>query len=192
MQQMQEKKTVPGVEEAVTGAAAVEVGGGVVAHGRRLQAAMLLLNRRRERFLPLLFFRFWCMVLSIPSLSLYSLFFGSVDFGLPLLSPLSHSFILFSLSLRVPSSLFSLLVLFFFCPHLWFRCRDLFIEPVIVAFHYGAWGTGHAVAGRGRSCPGVPPSVSAARLVVGQCFRSVAQRRGASGWSVGSRREKDH
>ena len=61
MQQMQEKKTVPGVEEPVVGAAAVEAGGCVMAHGRRLQAAVLLLNRRRERFLPLLFFRFrWC------------------------------------------------------------------------------------------------------------------------------------
>jgi len=51
---------LPGVEEVVrcwsgcfAGGAAVEAGGDVVAHRRRLQAAMLLFKRRRERFLPL-------------------------------------------------------------------------------------------------------------------------------------------
>ena len=132
--------------------------------GSERRCCCLTSGEREISSSPLLSFS---VVLFVPSLSLYSLFFGSIDFGLPLLSPLSHSFFLFSLSLRVPSSLFSLLFLFFFSPHLWFRCRDLFIEPVIVAFHYGAWGTGHVAAGRGCSCPGLPPSVSAARRVVG-------------------------
>ena len=102
---MQWGESVPGVEEAVAGGAAVVAGGGVVAHGRRLQAAMLLFKRRRERFLPLPLSSFsFSVVLSVPSfLFVLGLFFSFVVFGLFLLFPLSRSFSLFSLSLRVPS-----------------------------------------------------------------------------------------
>jgi len=65
-----------------TGGAAVEVGGGVVAHGRRLQAAVLLFKRRRERdfflFLfpsPLVFFVFFFLCFVYPWLSLCPLYF---------------------------------------------------------------------------------------------------------------------
>jgi hypothetical protein len=37
---------------------------------------------------------------------------------------------------------------------------------------------------------GSPGFLAGARRVVGQCLRSVVQRRGASGWLVGSRRER--
>jgi len=41
------EESVPGVEEAVAGGAAVEAGGDVVAHGRRLQAALRLFTAVR-------------------------------------------------------------------------------------------------------------------------------------------------
>ena len=54
------EEELPGAEEAVrcwsgcfAGGAAVEVGGGVVAHGRRLQTVMLLFPAAEREILPL-------------------------------------------------------------------------------------------------------------------------------------------
>jgi hypothetical protein len=86
---MEGEEELPGAEEAVpcwsdciAGGAAVEVGGGVVAHGRQLQAAVLLFQAA-EREVPALplsssvsFFSFSSFVVKW-FLPLYSLFIFS-------------------------------------------------------------------------------------------------------------------
>ena len=119
-------------------------------------------------------------------LSLFSCFFGfSVAFSSVrlFLSPslsLRFFFLFFFGFSLFPSVPFSLL------------CWVLFIEPVSVAFHYGAWGAGHAAAGRG--------------AVVQACLPRFRQRGGwstnvfsrwpktwcASGWWSGVMREGDN
>ena len=177
------EESVPGVEEAVAGGAAVEAGGDVVAHGRRLQAALRLFTA--VRFVALFSFSKFPPGFKLSPSSQFWVFGGSPLFGCYSLLLSLFGYFFSSLSFLPSGPLFPLPC---FSPLL---CWVLFIEQVIVAVHCGAWGTGLAAAGQGRSCPGVLPSVSAARRVVGQCLRSVVQWRGASGWSVGSRRERD-
>ena len=103
-----------------TGGAAVEVGGGVVAHRQRLQAAVLLFKRRRERDLFL-----------FPSPLVFSFFFLSL-FRLPVVIPLSSRFCFKKTSLpgfKLPLTL-SFLSLFHFS--LW-----LVLSPPPFSFFFG-------------------------------------------------------
>jgi hypothetical protein len=84
---MRGRKSLPGAEEAmpcwsdsVAGGAMVEAGGGVVAHGRRLQAAALLFQATEREILPLPF-----SSVSFPLLS----FFSGFPFILPVCFQLS-------------------------------------------------------------------------------------------------------
>jgi len=126
---MEGEEELPGAEEAVpcwsdcfAGSAAVEAGGGVVAHERQLQVAVLLFQAaERERFLlfpsPLVF-RFFLSLLSLSSgfsLCTPCLFFLKFP---PLFQASPYSFlplcISFPLFLFSPSSLS-----FFFVPWCW-------------------------------------------------------------------------
>jgi hypothetical protein len=100
------KEELPGTEEAMpcwsgcfAGGAVVEVGGGVVAHGRQLQAAVLLFQAAEREVTALLF-----IFLANPLL-----------FQTRLLSSLSLSLSLSRLlSFSFPSISFSFLYVFFF------------------------------------------------------------------------------
>jgi len=126
-----------------TSGAAVEAGGGVVAHGRRLQAAVLLFKRQRERD----FFLF-------PSPLVFSFFLSL--FRLPVVIPLSSRFCFKKTSLpgfKLPLTL-SFISLFHFS--LWL----VLSSPLFFSF-FACWRLGPIYRAKGAG--GVPIAVHGER-----------------------------
>ena len=198
-----------------TGGAAVEVGGGVVAHGQRLQAAVLLFKRRRERDLflfpsPLVFLFFFLSLFRLPvviplssrfcfkktslpgfKLPLTLSFLSLFHFSLWLVLSSPPLFFLFrSLSFLFPSfsSLRSLFSLFVLC---YFSASSLllfFFSPV-------CWRWGVFIRQKGAGASLLPPYSSA--WGVGLCCpatepNEVASRCGWQGASLGVSSMKGH
>ena len=165
----------------VTGGAAAEAGGGVVAHGWRLQAALRLFRTSGgvtaffSSFLPVSSFS-----LSLP------MFRSSFFLPFPLFSQSVFFFrLLFFyvfLSSRFLSSFGSSSLSFFFLLSSVFF--GLFIEPRGGAFYGCTWGARAAAVGRpfGCSCRGSAPCFSGRRAAGGRPVSSVG---GPTAWGFG-------
>ena len=178
----------------VAGGAVVEAGGGVLAHGRRLQAAALLLRTTVLQS----FFKFFYQLAAFPSYISVPLPFGSFStlFGsfcfLSFFFSLCFSLLSFSLFFRsslvrvsfplLSRSLFSFSSPPFFLPFL--LLFGLFIEPKGGAFYGCTWGARAAAVGRpfGCSCRG------SASCFLGRCAaggRPVSSVGGPTAWGFG-------
>jgi len=179
------------VSGCVAGGAVVEAGGGVLAHGWRLQAAALLLRTTVLQS----FFKFFYQLAAFPSYISVPLPFGSFStlFGsFCFLSFFFFAFVFLSsrflssfgpLSFGSPSPFSSFFLLLFF---------GLFIEPKGGAFYGCTWGARAAAVGRpfGCSCRGSAPCFSGRRAAGGRPVSSVG---GPTAWGFGlvaSRRER--
>ena len=151
----------------------VEAGGGVVAHGRRLQAAVLLFQTVEGEVTALPFSSVCLPLLSFSVVSLYppgllSSFLPRFKLFLPL--RLSLSVVPFLFGSVLCFSLFPLLSVLSPFSSLSSVFLGLFIEPRGGAFYGCTWGAGAAAVGRpfGCSCRDVTPLFSAWRAAGGR------------------------